>query len=153
MAPPDLTITPATRDDIPQLAALLHLLFTQEADFQPETQRQVDGLNQIFDSPQTGLIFVARSGPEIRGMVSLLFTVSTAEGGAVGWLEDMIVHPEHRGEGIGTRLLTAAIDYARQASLRRLTLLTDNSNTTAQQFYQHHGFISSAMTPLRLKLS
>jgi GNAT superfamily N-acetyltransferase len=145
-------ITPATKDDIPQLVALLHLLFTQEADFKPAADRQAAGLSRIIDSPQTGIILAVRSHREIVGMVSLLFTTSTAEGGPVGWLEDMVLRPDHRGGGLGSRLLSAAIEHARRHGLLRLTLLTDRDNSGAQRFYGRHGFVESSMMALRLNL-
>jgi GNAT superfamily N-acetyltransferase len=145
-------INPATQDDIPQLVSLLHLLFEQEADFKPDAARQTEGLRQIIASPQTGIIFVARSGAEIVGMVSLLFTISTAEGGPVCWLEDMVVRPGQRGSGLGSRLLASAIDHAQAHGFLRVTLLTDKINQAAQRFYVRHGFVESAMTALRLNL-
>src|ERR1700678_2436468 len=119
------TIEPANLGDVPQLAELLHLLFTQEADFQPDRTKQVRGLRLLIESPQVGVILVARSGGEIVGMVSLLFTVSTAEGGPACWLEDMVVRPDRRGGGLGSRLLQQAVDYARSHGFHRITLLTD----------------------------
>jgi len=145
-------IEPATLDDIPQLAALLDLLFTQEADFVPDRQKQERGLRLILESSHVGVILVAHRGGAVVGMVSLLFTVSTAEGAPVCWLEDMIVRPEHRGGGLGSRLLQAAIEHARAQGFARITLLTDQANAAAQRFYERHGFAESAMTALRLRL-
>ena len=145
-------IEPATLDDIPQLAALLDLLFTQEAVFVPDRQKQERGLRLILESPQVGAILVARDGAAVAGMVSLLFTVSTAAGEPVCWLEDMIVQPGRRGGGLGSRLLQAAIAQARGQGFARITLLTDRANAGALQFYERHGFAESAMTALRLSL-
>jgi GNAT superfamily N-acetyltransferase len=147
------TIVPASRNDIPHLVALLNVLFTLEADFQPDASRQTVALEHILDFPQTGIILVARTGREVVGMVSLLFTISTAEGGPVCWLEDMIVHPEQRGKGIGARLMAAAIDYARRHDFLRITLLTDTDNSNAQEFYHRQGFRPSTMLVMRLKLA
>jgi ribosomal protein S18 acetylase RimI-like enzyme len=146
-------IEPATFADIPQLAALLELLFTQEADFVPDRQKQERGLRLILEAPQVGEIFVARDGEAVVGMVSLLFTVSTAAGGPVCWLEDLIVAPSHRGGGLGSRLLQTAIEYARARGFARITLLTDKANAGALRFYERHGFAESAMTPMRLNLA
>jgi GNAT superfamily N-acetyltransferase len=145
-------IGPATADDIPSLAGLLAVLFAQEADFRPDREKQERGLRLILDSPGVGTIFVARDGGEVVGMVSLLFTVSTAEGGPVCWLEDMVVRPERRSGGLGSRLLQHAIDYARANGFIRLTLLTDRDNVGAIRFYERQGFHRSAMTTLRLSL-
>jgi len=85
-------------------------------------------------------------------MVSILFTVSTAEGGRAAWLEDMIVHPGRRGQGIGERLLDEAKSGARAAGCSRITLLTDASNNAAMRFYGRAGFVCSEMVPMRMSL-
>ena len=143
-------IEQATAADVPQLTDLLTVLFTQEADFIPDREKQMRGLRLIVEAPDRGQIFVARIHGEIVGMVSLLFTVSTAEGAPACWLEDMVVRPERRNGGVGSRLLQHAVSYAKANGFARLTLLTDRANEEAMRFYQRHGFRPSEMTPLRL---
>ncbi len=147
-----MEITRATNEDIPQLCELLELLFSQEAEFRPDRAVQMAGLREIIDFPACGSILVMRDGPSIVGMVNLLFTVSTALGGRVAILEDLVVRPAHRGAGAGSMLLRAAVDFARSASCRRITLLTDQTNEPAQKFYRRHGFNLSEMVPMRLIL-
>ena len=146
-------IDPAKLSDVPQLADLLNLLFTQEADFAPDREKQRRGLRLIIESPHVGMILVAREGDHVIGMVSLLFTISTAEGGRVCWMEDMVVHPDRRGDGLGSRLLQSAVEYARTHGFSRITLLTDQLNAGAIRFYGRHGFVESEMTVLRLMTS
>jgi len=147
-----VAIEAATPKDIPALAGLLNVLFAQEADFAPDREKQERGLEMILNSESVGRVFVARSEGEIVGMVSLLFTFSTAEGGPVCWLEDMVVLPNFRERGIGSRLLEAAVDFAQHNRFLRITLLTDRLNSKALSFYARHGFSESAMKALRRKL-
>jgi len=142
----------ATPFDIPRLNELLTLLFTQETDFTPDAGKQAIGLGRIIADPGVGHILVLRNRGEIVAMVNLLYTVSTALGERVAILEDMIVHPDHRGGGAGSRLLRAAIEFARGEGCRRITLLTDHDNSGAIRFYRNHGFQKSAMVPLRMML-
>jgi GNAT superfamily N-acetyltransferase len=142
----------ATLDDIPQLSDLLLLLFTQEADFQPDVDKQCSGLRQIIEHPDAGTILVLREGSTVVGMVNILFTISTARGGRVAIVEDMIVRPEERGRGSGSTLLAGAIELAQSAGCSRITLLTDRTNAAAIRFYQRHGFVLSEMVTLRLLL-
>jgi GNAT superfamily N-acetyltransferase len=86
-------------------------------------------------------------------MINLLFTISTAEGGSVILLEDLIVQKAYRGHGLGAKLLAYAIEYARKKDFKRITLLTDRLNADAQRFYKRHGFFDSAMLPMRYVLS
>ncbi len=156
---PDTTIQPlafpvdvACHADIPALADLLSLLFAQEEEFRPDRMAQVRGLAHIVDHPQVGVILVARDHDGIVGMVNLLYTVSTALGESVALLEDMVVSAQARGAGVGTLLLEAAIAHARAEGCKRITLLTDASNKTAQRWYAQHGFSASSMVPMRLHL-
>ncbi len=128
------------------------MLFTQEEDFEPDANKQSAGLRWIIEQPETGRILALREGNEVLGMVNLLLTVSTACGGKTALLEDMVVHPARRGDGLGGKLLNAAIELARQEGCLRITLLTDRSNDAAIRFYMRHGFGMSAMLPLRLAL-
>ena len=148
-----MQIPPANASDIPALCELLALLFSQEADFKPDHKAQSRGLARIIGNPEVGLIVVARQDSQVVGMVNLLYTVSTALGDRVALLEDMVVSPNARGSGVGSLLLKQAIQFARSNGCKRITLLTDRTNESAQRFYQRHGFGFSAMIPLRLSLS
>jgi ribosomal protein S18 acetylase RimI-like enzyme len=146
------TLSKATEADIPQLIQLLNILFTLEAEFKPDECAQRKGLAMIVSSPDVGVILVARNGQSILAMVNLLFSVSTALGERVATLEDMIVAPSARGSGIGSTLLSYAIDFAQKSGVKRITLLTDYDNQAAQRFYSKHGFVKSSMVPLRLSV-
>ena len=139
--------------DIPALSALLSILFAQEEEFTPYLEAQAQGLAQIVDNPEVGAVLVAREGDQVLGMVSLLFTVSTALGGRVVWLEDMVVSAKARDAGLGSRLLAQAISLARAQGCKRITLLTDRANEAAQRFYRQQGFVTSSMVPMRLVLA
>jgi GNAT superfamily N-acetyltransferase len=145
-------ISSATPADIPSLRALLAILFTQEADFQPDAARQSAALQQIMTHPETGHILTLREEKSILGMVILLYTISTACGGRAAWLEDMVVNPLRRNKGLGGMLLEAAIAHARSEGCLRITLLTDHVNDIALRLYGRHGFVRSEMMPLRLSL-
>ena len=146
-------IEQATLEDLPQLTDLLFELFTQEADFAPNRTKQMRGLRLLLEQPNRGRIFVLRTNGTILGMINLLFTISTAEGGFVIMLEDVIVHRDYRGKGFGDKLLRHTIEYAKKKDFLRITLLTDRLNEQGQRFFKAHGFFESKMIPLRLILS
>ena len=149
----DPHIEQATLEDLPQLTDLLFELFTQEGDFKPDRNRQMRGLRLILEQPNRGRIFVLRQNGMILGMINLLFTISTAEGGFVLLLEDVIIHHEYRGKGYGSQLLKHATDYATKKDFLRITLLTDRLNEEGQKFFRNHGFMESKMIPMRLVFS
>ena len=142
----------ARSEDVPQLTELLGLLLAQEEDFTPDPERQRRALNAIVGDASIGRIYVMRERAEVIAMASLLYTVSTAEGGKAAWLEDLVVRPSCRGRGIGTMLLQQVAARARADGVLRLTLLTDADNERAHALYRGLGFEFSAMRPMRLKL-
>lgn len=150
----ELQIEPATTEDLPQLAELLADLFSIESDFRPDQVKQLRGLRLILEQPNRGRIFVLRTPAAdcILGMVNLLITISTAEGGFVLILEDLIVREEHRNRGFGARLLEYAVNFARQKDFVRITLLTDRMDEQAKEFFHAHGFHQSGMVPMRRHL-
>lgn len=65
----------------------MNLLFEQEKEFSADFVRQKIGLEMIVSDPAVGELLVAeRPDKGVVGMVSLLYTVSTAIGGRVACL-------------------------------------------------------------------
>ena len=142
-------VEPATIEDLPALTALVMELFAASGDFSPDRTVQERGLQLILEQPNRGRIFVLRNNHRIFGMVNLLFTISTARGGFVILMEDVIVHPDHRGQGYGTMLLKHVVEFAKQKNFKRITLLTDKISEESQEFFRKNGFEHSSMIPMR----
>ncbi len=139
----------ATEDDLPALADLLHELFTLESDFQPVRAKQLRGLQLILDTPALGRLFVVRVDGKVAGMANALLTVSTALGAPVLLLEDVIVARDYRGCGLGRMLVGHVCHWAQSQGLERVTLLADEANTAALEFYARLGFEKSTMVVRR----
>src|SRR4051795_10989978 len=148
----EVVIEPAVFEDLDELSNLLGELFSEEKDFRPDKQKQLQGLRLIFEEPNRGRVFVLRRDRTIVGMINLLFTISTAEGGFVILLEDLVVHDAFRGHGYGSRLLEHAIEFAKQKNFLRITLLTDRPEIQSQALFRRCGFYESSMIPMRLLL-
>ena len=147
-----MEISIAIISDIPKLCILLNTLFSQEAEFEVDNAAQRRGLEAIIKRPDMGDIFVARDNGQIIGMVSLLYSISTALGATVCTLEDMVVSGEGRGRGTGANLVKFARDFAIKKGCRRITLLTAYDNAEAQRFYERNGFSRSTMVAFRMSL-
>ena len=142
----------AKASDLPRLVELLGILFESEAEFSADAEKQRHALQAILADSAKGRIFVARDGRDVVAMASLLYTVSTAEGGKAALFEDLVTAPEHRRRGIGEALLKHVVNEARNEGVLRITLLTDMQNERAQAMYRRAGFVGSPMKPMRLKL-
>lgn len=149
-----MQIRKASEKDIPSLCILLDDLFSQEEEFEANREAQIAGLKTIIENEEIGVIFIAwnENENEITAMINLLYTISTALGGRVALLEDMVVSSTSRGLGIGSKLIEYSIKYAKNSGCKRISLLTDAHNCTAQDFYMKHGFEKSSMQSFRKKL-
>ena len=143
-----ITIRHARPEDISAMACLLGQLFAIEADFAPDGQAQEQGLSLLLH--QAACLLVADEDGVVVGMVSVQPLVSTAEGGMVGLLEDLVVDKDWRGKGIGSLLLRAALGWAQEQGLTRVQLLADKNNAKALQFYSRRSFQSTQLVCLRI---
>lgn len=145
----EIEILYAEHGDLEQLADLLAELFTLENDFHPDREKQLCGLRLILDNPVLGRLFVLRDQCGVAGMANVLITASTSEGCRVAVLEDVIIHNEYRGKGLGRRLVEHVLVWAKAEGMARVTLLADRDNKAALDFYRKLGFEHSHMVVLR----
>jgi ribosomal protein S18 acetylase RimI-like enzyme len=57
------------------------------------------------------------------------------------WIEDVVVDPAHRGEGVGRALVRAAVNYVKENETVPAIYLTSNpSRVAARRLYMSEGF-------------
>ncbi len=94
-------------------------------------------------------IQVAEYNKEVIGMCSAQTLISTAEGGIVAVVEDLVVDKRFRGLGIGRMLLESIEAWSRQSGLKRLQLLADSNNQPALHFYQQNNWQPTQLICIR----
>lgn len=65
------------------------------------------------------------------------------------WLENLAVHPDHQGRGIGRQLLAHAEQVARSLTLPEIRLLTNAAFTRNLSFYTAQGFTLTHLEPFK----
>lgn len=143
-----IVIRPALAADIPAMCELLEALFGMEADFTFDPAHAQRGLELLLNEARAAVLVADDAGLAI-GMVTMQETISTAEGGHVGLVEDMVVHDDYRGRGIGRALLSAIEQEARSRGYSRVQLLADRDNWPAREFYEICGWLPTALVGLR----
>lgn len=100
----------------------------------------LDGVRDNFSS-----FLVADSDGKIAGAIGL------EKFGPVALLRSAVVSPEHRGSGIGRRLVEHLLEGAEAAGIEELYLLT----TTAEKYFPRFGFrhTTRSAVPVALKAS
>jgi len=145
-----ITVRTANPSDIPQLVELLKELFSIEVDFDFDQDKQACGLNLLLNSEKDCILVAELLGDnKVLGMCTVQTLISTAEGGPVGLLEDLVVAADFRHQGIGAKLLAEAVNWAECQGLKRLQLLADKNNLPALNFYQKKGWESTQLVCLR----
>jgi GNAT superfamily N-acetyltransferase len=124
------TIRPARPDDVPLLPAL-----------EAAADTMFDGLG-IGPLPGPGTVeeFAAALVVLVAGHPPVGFCrIDALAGGA--HLEQLSVHPDHGGRGIGRALLRAGCEWARAAGYAELTLATYRDVRWNGPFYASEGFV------------
>ncbi len=90
----------------------------------------------VYNFQHGGTLLVADEGA-VRGLVD----VTAHEWNQSAYINNLAVAPAYRRQGVGTRLLRAALAWARQNQLRVVMLDTSTKDYPAICFYQKHGFV------------
>lgn len=116
------------------------------------TEQDWMAARQRFGERQTISVFVAETNSAPRRVIGFvaMSLVQTLTGGR-GWIDDMAVAVDFRGEGVGAALLEAALRHANRLALTHLYVNIARGSPAARAFYQAAGFQESAISYLRIR--
>ena len=92
----------------------------------------------------TTLIFLAYQGDDAVGVAVCFLGFSTFAARSLINIHDLAVLPDHRGQGVGRRLLQAVEQKAREWGCCKLTLEVLEYNHRARLLYESVGFAQAA---------
>ncbi len=155
---PQVQVRPAVSADLPTLAALDHS-YTTEHVWQMESRQEGEAVHVTFRQvrlPRSvrvtpprdprGLteawnhrvcFLVAEEGGHLQGYINL----TLAGLPDIAWIADLGVERRFRHMGVGSVLLSAALQWARSNGLQRVILETQSKNHPAICFAQKHGMV------------
>lgn len=139
----DIRFTPATRDDVPSIVALL-------ADDQLGRGREtgeIDAYLAAFDAMATegtNHLIVGRIGTEIAACYQITYITGLSLAAAKrAQIEGVRVAAPYRGQGLGADLMRDAERRARAAGCQLIQLTTNRARADAHRFYDRLGFTPS----------
>lgn len=122
-----------SEDRFTRVGALLHMLDAgaPALDFNRlKSLAETDSFNLFVAEDEHGVI---------AGMLTLTCCPTLSR--SKWWIEDVIVDPAYRGQGVGRTLVKAAVAYVKEADASPTLYLTSNpSRVSARRLYVSEGF-------------
>jgi ribosomal protein S18 acetylase RimI-like enzyme len=148
---PALTLREAIADDLPAVLALYAQPGMNDSGVIDIDQAQVI-FAQFARYPSYRLWVACDAQGAVIGSFALLVMHNLAHmGSPAAVVEDVVVHPQHRSQGIGRQMMEHARTLAREAGCYKLALSSNQQRTRAHAFYESLGFerhgISFVITP------
>lgn len=139
-----MRVRQADLSDASDAAALIEVLDTYAGDpvggshpLAPDVRASL--VPALREHPTT-LVLLAFAGERPVGIAVCFIGFSTFKARPLLNIHDLAVVPSHRGQGVGTALLRAAEEHARERGCCRLTLEVQDDNTRARAVYGRFGF-------------
>ena len=142
----DAIFRPFTPADAPWLAARHGALYAQAEGFDATFGPLVAGILADFtadhDPAREAGWIVEAEGQPVGSIFCVRLDAATAK------LRLFLLEPRMRGQGLGRRMLTHCMDFARAAGYTRMELWTHESHKAACALYAAHGWRLSASKPV-----
>jgi len=138
-----LLLEKASAENVKELEALARALHEDE---RVSSQKEVD---ELIRDPHAVLI-VAKDDDRIIGMGTLYLNQKI--GKLSSYIEDVIVDSAYRGQGIGSKIVDALIEAAREKNALSITLTSRSERAAAHALYEKHGFKKRDTNVFRLTL-
>ncbi len=100
-----------------------------------DPRRAALALGQAIDSHDSAVL-VAADEERLVGFCTAYQDLHSVRFGHRAWVEDLAIDPDRRSEGIGSALLEAAKDWARERGATHLELDSGEARTDAHRFYE-----------------
>lgn len=129
----------------PTLAADAVALWERAGLARPWNDAAAD-LRRALDGPSSTVL------ARIDGDGTLLATAMVGHDGHRGWVYYLAVHPEHRGRGLGRRMMRCCEDWLRQRDVPKIQLMVRDDNVGAVAFYVALGYVRNDVAVMGRRL-
>ena len=127
-------------EDAPVLAEYNRRMALETEDKELDSETVSRGVAQGLRQPDKCRYFVAESGDQVVGQAMVTYEWSDWRNGDLWWIQSVYVHPDHRRQGICTRLFRHIESLAREAAgVCGLRLYVEEDNAVGQAVYKKLG--------------
>jgi ribosomal protein S18 acetylase RimI-like enzyme len=136
-----IAIRTALMQDAPAIARLIAMLAT---DLDAPSTVTPEYVAEVLREGGCTVLLAQRGGAAL-GMLSYHFYPSLYHAADSCLVDELVVEPAARGQGVGALLLEAVIRRARERGCAEVSLSVMSTNKNAQRFYERHGFEADAV--------
>jgi len=145
---------------VPHARALLGAFLRDDTHYRASAGAYGDGGGEALDRalalflarPDIGFVWLAYAGERAVGACVVCRAISTSRGSVVAKLDDVTVHPDWQGRGVGGAMLAQLRDHLREEGMTRIDCGCHRGNDGAWRFYRRLGFVSLGEERLALIL-
>lgn len=147
----DVTVRLADEEDVPQIQSLIESLMTLYGEPLPDHDAMANTIARQIRTDGYEYV-VAETGGHLFGCLLVSYGLSTWAGAAYATLQDFIVEPQWRSQGVGSTMFAYARDRARIRGCAYMELTIPTRHTEAERFFRRWGFqrLERALLHLRL---
>jgi GNAT superfamily N-acetyltransferase len=134
------TIREARPGEEERILPMFEWLFAPPGSTPPEWDPDRAGrvLSDAIAAPES-VVLVAEEDEQMIGFCTAYMTVESIRFGRRCWVEELVVEPERRSDGIGARLLGEARGWAAERKATHLKLDSGIARLDAHRFYEQEG--------------
>lgn len=130
----------ATEADLASIASLIaELLAAVDTPPNIDLRQAVDNCRALLKEAAHHIL-VAKQGGVAVGFIHVTMRRTVLHKRASGLIDELVVSRDFRSQGIGKRLLSAAVDTCRKLGCCEVEVSTEMTNVRARDFYKKCGF-------------
>jgi len=135
-----ITIENAKASDIPKIRRLLlDLINAIDSSETFNVESATKNLHHMIDDPNSHLLLASVAEYTV-GLINFTIRKTILHIAPSGLIDELVVAKSHRGEGIGRKLIKAAIEKCHELGCCEVEVSTERTNRKARDFYKICGF-------------
>lgn len=142
----DLTFRLAKIEDLPEIISMLadDVYGAQRENITEKvSEKYLEAFRKIQDDPNQELTVAEIDGNKVATFQLTFIQYLNFEGTLRAQIEAVRTRSDYRGQGIGTKVLTYAINRAKEKGCSLVQLTSDKRRTEVLKFYEKLGFKAS----------